>query len=191
MDKWIFFQGEQMRRTLADKRQRHYRALVGAAEESAARFLREKEAEAEKAVRRNVELEARAAHLSAEAQAWQLKARAVEATAANLQAQLQHAIMSRGCAGYENEGVDMEEGARLTCGGGEAEDAESGYIDPDRVERVVSVSEARCKACRTRVASVVLLPCRHLCVCRECDGVIQACPLCLSFRSSSVEVLFS
>ncbi|KAM7491130.1 hypothetical protein LguiA_034051 [Lonicera macranthoides] len=188
IDHFLLAQGEQMRRTLADKRQRHYRALVGAAEKSAARRLREKEAEAEKATRRNAELEARAAQLSAEAQAWQLKARAVEATAANLQAQLQHAIMSRGCVGYENEGGDMEEGARLTCGAGEAEDAESGYIDPDRVERV---SEARCKACRIRVASVVVLPCRHLCVCRECDGVIQACPLCLSFRSSSVEVFFS
>uniref|UniRef100_A0A5B7A5C1 Putative BOI-related E3 ubiquitin-protein ligase 1-like n=1 Tax=Davidia involucrata TaxID=16924 RepID=A0A5B7A5C1_DAVIN len=171
-------QGEQLRRTLAEKRQRHYRALLGAAEESVARRLREKEAEVEKAARSNAELEARAAQLSAEAQVWQAKARAQEATAASLQAQLQQAIMSGGCAQEDGGGVE-----------GQAKDAESAYIDPERVE-VVS-SGPSCKACRKRVASVVLLPCRHLCLCTECDAVAQACPLCLSFRNSSVEVFLS
>uniref|UniRef100_A0A5B7A3B7 Putative BOI-related E3 ubiquitin-protein ligase 1-like n=1 Tax=Davidia involucrata TaxID=16924 RepID=A0A5B7A3B7_DAVIN len=171
-------QGEQLRRTLAEKRQRHYRALLGAAEESVARRLREREAEVEKAARRNAELEARAAQLSAEAQVWQAKARAQEAAAATLQAQLQQAIMSGGCAQEDGGGVE-----------GQAKDAESAYIDPERVE-VVS-SGPSCKACRKRVASVVLLPCRHLCLCTECDAVAQACPLCLSFRNSSVEVFLS
>ena len=184
-----------MRRTLADKRQRHYRALLGAAEESVARRYREKEAEAEKAARRNAELEARAAQLSVEAQLWQAKARAQEATAASLQAQLQQAIMSGG--GCAQEYYNRREDG-LTCaaaadvdgsGGGQAEDAESAYIDPDRV--VTTASGPVCKGCRKRVASVVLLPCRHLCVCTECDGVLQACPLCLTMRNSSVEVFLS
>lgn len=164
-----------MRRTLAEKRQRHYRALMGAAEESMARRLREKEAEMEKAARRNAELEARAAQLSAEAQAWQARARAQEVTAATLQAQLQHAMMNGGRCNERDDGN----------GGGEPEDAESAYIDPDRV---VESTGPSCKACGKRVASVVLLPCRHLCVCTECDAVAQACPLCFSIRSSSVEV---
>ncbi|CBI33972.3 unnamed protein product, partial [Vitis vinifera] len=167
IDQFLRAQGEQLRRTLAEKRQRHYRALLGAAEESVARRLREKEAEVEKAARCNAELEARAAQLSMEAQVWQAKARAQEATAASLQAQLQQAMMSGG--------------------GGQAEDAESAYIDPERVKS----SGPMCKACRKRVASVVLLPCRHFCICTQCDGVVQACPLCLSLRDSSVEVFLS
>ncbi|KAK2995317.1 hypothetical protein RJ640_023831 [Escallonia rubra] len=174
---FIQAQGEQLRRTLAEKRQRHYRALIGTAEEAVARRLREREAEAERAARRNAELEARAAQLGAEAQAWRERARAHEAQAAALQAQLQQAIMGVGCGGGQAE---REEGS--------AEDAESAYIDPERVE--ASVGPA-CRACGKRVASVVLLPCRHLCVCGECDAVVQACPLCLSFRSSSVEVFLS
>lgn len=174
IDHLLLIQGEQLRRTLAEKRQRHYRALIGAAEESMARKLREKEAEMEKAARRNAELEARAAQLSAEAQAWQARARAQEVTAATLQAQLQHAMMNGVAGGGCNEIND-----------GEPEDAESAYIDPDRV---VESTGPSCKACRKRVASVVLLPCRHLCVCTECDAVAQACPLCFSIRSSSVEV---
>lgn len=181
IDQFLQAQGEQMRRTLAEKGQRHYRALISAAEQTALRRMREKEIEVEKAARRNLELEARAAQLSAEAQAWQVRARAQEQAAVALQAQLQHAIMSGGCTG---DG----EGRRLMCPEGEAEDAESGYVDP---ERVVALTEPSCKACGKRVASVVLLPCRHLCVCTECDTVVQACPLCLSFRSSSVEVFLT
>ncbi|CAK9173347.1 unnamed protein product [Ilex paraguariensis] len=177
-------QGEQMRRTLAEKRQSHYRALLGAAEESVAKRLREKEAEVEKATRRNADLQAWAAQLSAEAQVWQARARAEEATAARLQAQLQQAIMSGGCAQQQ----DREEGGGgMGCAVGETEDAESAYIDPDRA---VVCSGPSCKACGKRVASVVLLPCRHLCVCTGCDAVVQGCPVCFSFRSSSVEVFF-
>ncbi|PPR87944.1 hypothetical protein GOBAR_AA32752 [Gossypium barbadense] len=71
----------------------------------------------------------------------------------------------------------------------QAEDAESAYVDPGRV--VSAASGPCCKACRTRAAAVVLLPCRHLCLCTECDRVAQACPLCLTFRNSSVEVFLS
>ncbi|KAK6947481.1 hypothetical protein RJ641_000954 [Dillenia turbinata] len=185
IDQFLQAQGEQLRRTIAEKRQRHYRALLSAAEEMVARKLREKEADVEKAARRNAELEAKAAQLSVEAQVWQAKARAQEATAASLQAQLQQAIMSGGCApAQDQEGG----GLGLRCAGSgrenQAEDAESAYIDPERVEPVGPV----CKACRRRAASVVLLPCRHLCLCTECDAVAQACPLCLSHRNASVEV---
>ncbi|GLU05482.1 hypothetical protein SLE2022_225830 [Rubroshorea leprosula] len=187
LDQFLQAQGEQLRRTLAEKRRRHYRALLGAAEESVVRRLREKQAEVEKATRRNSELEARAAQLTVEAQVWQAKARAQEATAATLQAQLQQAIMSGGPA---QDSRRAEEG--LKCAGragveGQPEDAESAYVDPERT----AVSGPACKACRTRVASVVLLPCRHLCLCTECDRVAQACPLCLTVRNSSVEVFLS
>lgn len=149
--------------------------------------MKDKNAEAEKAARRNAELEARAANLSAEAQVWQARARAQEAEAAALQSQLQQAIIVTGRRGG---GCSLSQGEEvgLRCAGGEAEDAESAYIDP---ERVVLASGPGCKACGKRVASVVLLPCRHLCVCTECDGVVQTCPLCLSFRSSSIEVYMS
>ncbi|KAJ6706043.1 BOI-RELATED E3 UBIQUITIN-PROTEIN LIGASE 1-LIKE [Salix purpurea] len=190
VQKWMrrfhFMQGEQLRRTLAEKRQRHFRALLGAAEESIARKLREKEMEVEKATRRNAELEARATQLSIEAQVWQAKVRSQEVTAASLQAQLQQAIMNGGLAQDSRRGEDG-----IGCPGGvegqtQAEDAESAYVDPDRV--AVVPGGPSCKVCRKRMASVVLLPCRHLCVCTECDRVVHACPLCLHVRNSSVEV---
>ncbi|GMJ12448.1 hypothetical protein like AT1G32740 [Hibiscus trionum] len=187
LDQFLQAQGKELCRTLAEKRNRHFRELLVAAEESVARRLREKEAEVEKATRRNAELEARAAQLSVEAQAWQAKARAQDATAASLQAQLQQAMVGGGAA-VTQDSRRGEEGLK-SAGGveGQAEDAESAYVDPERM----AASGPSCKACRTHVASVVLLPCRHLCLCTECDRVAQACPLCLAVRNSSIEVFLS
>ncbi|KAL9327500.1 hypothetical protein ACSQ67_002503 [Phaseolus vulgaris] len=175
IDQFLQAQGEQLRRALAEKRGRHYRTLLRAAEESVLRRLREKEAEVEKATRRNAELEARAAQLGLETQLWQAKAKAQEATAVSLQAQLQQAIMSGG-----------EDGAAggLSCAGGEAEDAESAYVDPERVG-------PKCRGCAKRVATVVVLPCRHLCICAQCNTHFRACPVCLTVKNSTVQVYLS
>lgn len=148
-----------------------------------ARRLREKEIEVEKATRRNIELESRAAQLRAESQIWQAKAKAQEATAISLQTQLHQAMMSTGA---ENRG---EEGCGLSCAlgvEGHAEDAESGYIDPER-----ALSGPKCRGCGKRVASVVVLPCRHLCVCTECDARFRVCPVCLTVKNSTVEIYLS
>ncbi|KAD3641497.1 hypothetical protein E3N88_30721 [Mikania micrantha] len=179
IESYLHAQGEELRRQLAEKRKRHYSALIGAAKEAAERMIREKEALVVKAVRRNAELEARVLHLSAETEVWQARAMAQEAVAVALQAELQQTVVA-GVGGCVSPGEEVA--------GGEAEDAESSYVDP---ERVVVLRGPGCKACGKRVASVVLLPCRHLCVCSECDDVVQVCPLCLSFRSSSIEVYMS
>ncbi|KAG7030183.1 putative BOI-related E3 ubiquitin-protein ligase 3 [Cucurbita argyrosperma subsp. argyrosperma] len=179
IDRFLQTQEEELRRALAEKRQRHYRELLGAVEETVARRLLEKEMEVEKATRRHAELEARAARLCVEAQAWQAKAKAEEAAAAALQAQLQQAI-TRG-AGISSGG---EGGGDCTA----AEDAGSCYVDPERIGAEFGPS---CKVCWKRVASVVLLPCRHLCVCTDCDQVVRTCPLCPAVRNSSVEVYLS
>ncbi|KAJ7944652.1 BOI-related E3 ubiquitin-protein ligase 1 [Quillaja saponaria] len=184
IDQFLHAQKEQLRRILLDSRHRHYHALLNAAEESVARRLREKEADVEKATRKNAELEARAAQLSVEAQFWQAKVKAQEATAATLQTQLQQAIMSGGGGGVTEDG-----GLTYASGGveGQAEDAESAYIDPDRVVESVP----KCRGCGKQVASVVVLPCRHLCICTECDKHYRVCPVCLAVKNSTVEVYLS
>ncbi|KAL5099066.1 hypothetical protein RYX36_003393 [Vicia faba] len=177
IDQFLQAQGEELQRTLEGKRHRNYQAIIKTAEETVARRLREKEIEVEKATRRNIELESRAAQLRAESQIWQAKAKAQEATAISLQTQLHQAMM---CTGAENRG---EEGCGLSCA---AEDAESGYIDPERV-----LSGPKCRGCGKRVASVVVLPCRHLCVCTECDARFRVCPVCLTVKNSTVEIYLS
>ncbi|KAL9249849.1 BOI-related E3 ubiquitin-protein ligase 1-like protein [Drosera capensis] len=180
LDQFIIAQGEQLRRTTAEKRTRNYRALLTIAEERATRKLREKETEIEKAHLRNTELEARAAHLAAEAQAWQAKARSQEAQAASLQSQIHQAMMMNG--------GDVDGGGRGDAAAA-AEDAESCHVDPER--EIGGGGGPGCRLCRRRAATVVVLPCRHLCLCPACDALVHACPLCLSLRNGGVEVLLS
>ncbi|KAE9597409.1 hypothetical protein Lal_00029924 [Lupinus albus] len=182
-DHFLHVLGEDLKSTLAAMRQRHYQELLGAAEEAVARRLREMEGDVDKATRRNAELEARAAQLSTEAQVWQAKARAHEAAAMSLQVQLQQTMMAAE-AGRCHGGDD---GCALD--GGQVEDAESAYIDPDRVEVITSAeARAKCRGCGKRVASVMVLPCRHLCMCAGCDAHFRACPVCLTLKDSTVEV---
>ena len=34
-----------------------------------------------------------------------------------------------------------------------------------------------CRACKKKEVSVLLIPCRHLCICTECEGFISVCPV--------------
>ncbi|XP_008788744.2 probable BOI-related E3 ubiquitin-protein ligase 3 [Phoenix dactylifera] len=172
-DRFLRAHGEHLRRTLAEKRQRHCRALLCAADEAAARRLREKEAEVEQAVRRAAELEERLARLKAESLAWQAKAMADQATALALHAQLQQA---QAAAAEEREGE---------CRDSPAEDAESAHVDPDRAP------PAACRSCRSALASVVVLPCRHLCLCTDCSDAAPPCPVCRCATTGSLPVFFS
>ncbi|KAG9142707.1 hypothetical protein Leryth_005470 [Lithospermum erythrorhizon] len=187
IENFITFQGEQLRRKLSEKRRSNFKTLLNAAEESVSLKLREKEVQLEKALRCNTELEAKLAQLTSEVQAWQARASEYEATAAALQAEVQQAMQHHGGAVVAEEVV--------------VEDVESVFIDPDRVTELsgpnvpIGLSGSNgpigpmCRGCGRGAATMVLLPCRHLCLCTECDVVARCCPLCYSFRSSSVEVI--
>ncbi|XP_010449576.1 PREDICTED: BOI-related E3 ubiquitin-protein ligase 1-like [Camelina sativa] len=184
LDSFIQTQGEELRRTLADNRERRYVELLCVTEELVGRKVREKEAELERATRRHAELQARAAHLAEEARNWQLRASTREAEVSALQAHLQQVIASR---------RDIT-AKQSTNGGGDddaeeaAEDAESVYLDPERTEMI----GPSCRICRREYATVMALPCRHLVLCNGCDGgAVRVCPICLAVKIAGVEVLFS
>ncbi|GFY83549.1 hypothetical protein Acr_03g0003230 [Actinidia rufa] len=174
IDEIIKTHSEQLRRKLAEKWMGYYNTLLCAAEESASKKLREREQDLEKTMRMKEQLfQNIAAQSSAEAQAWQAKAQKLEEQTASLSAKLQKANMRRVCG---------EGGSRQGCAF--PEDSESSSADPDRVELV----NLACKACRNQVATVMLWPCHHLSVCKECDVVSRQCPVCLAIKTSSVEV---
>ncbi|XP_057951506.1 E3 ubiquitin-protein ligase BOI-like isoform X2 [Malania oleifera] len=48
-----------------------------------------------------------------------------------------------------------------------------------------------CRACKGKEVSVLLLPCRHLCLCKDCEGFIDICPVCRVVKTASVQVYMS
>lgn len=50
-----------------------------------------------------------------------------------------------------------------------------------------------CKVCMSSRISLIFIPCRHACVCDECYdklGVPRACPICRTFITRSIKVIF-
>lgn len=183
------FQGEQVRQQLEEKRQRHSLALLGAIEEGLSRQLREKDVEIEKMRLRNQELAKHAEQLAVEAHHWQAKVKSSQALVSALRANLQQAQAAQAAS---------REQSREGCGDSEADDAASshrGDVDDIHARTFKENRELReqrtCRSCRTNDVSVLLLPCRHLCLCKDCEARLDACPLCHCLKNASVQVYMS
>ncbi|KAG6474859.1 hypothetical protein ZIOFF_064074 [Zingiber officinale] len=131
-----------------------------------------------------INAQGRLAHLRTESMAWQAKAMANQAKAATLHAQLQQAISAAATTP-----VQAAEETRRGGSTPSPEDAESAFVDPDRVD-----PERACRLCGRREAAAVLLPCRHLCLCELCDSgptPVESCPVCRCVRTGSVRVFLA
>ncbi|KAG0473069.1 hypothetical protein HPP92_014926 [Vanilla planifolia] len=179
IEQFLLVQGEHLRRSLVEWRLRHFRTLVIAAEEYTSKKLRQKEEEIQLAARRSAELEERLDCLRKESMALQVKAIAEQSTAAKLHAKLQQVTAAAAAVPSSED----------RCGESPAEDAESAYVDPERTPP----SERACRSCHRHPATVVLIPCRHLCLCTACDTASagDGCPVCGFARSGSLHVFLS
>ncbi|KAK8970121.1 hypothetical protein KSP40_PGU018176 [Platanthera guangdongensis] len=120
---------------------------------------------------------------AAEAHTWQQRAQYNESVVHAVRSSLQH-MMAQGAAAAATAANHAREG----CGESEVDDAASSMYPnsiPDGGKRVLSMACKGC--CRGKKSCMLLLPCRHLCLCRECEAMVDACPVCFIRKTASVE----
>lgn len=151
-------------------------------EDNILRKIREKESEVEEINKRNMELEDQMKQLAIEVGTWQHRAKYNENMIAHLKYSLDQVYA---------QSRDNKEG----CGDSEVDDTASccigGVINfqlTRKENKDLRQSMMTCKICRVSEACMLLLPCRHLCLCKECENKLGFCPLCRSSKFIGMEI---
>lgn len=178
-------QEENILKDVRELKQRHTVSFLSAIEKGVDRKLREKELEIENMNRKNKELTERIKQVAMEVQSWHYRAKYNESVVNVLKSNLQQ-VMAQGA-------LNGKEG----CGDSEVDDAAS-YANLDHLDIINGpgnsasmTKQMNCRACRVKEVCVLLLPCRHLCLCKDCEGFIDVCPLCRVMKAASVQVFMS
>ncbi|XP_068655460.1 probable BOI-related E3 ubiquitin-protein ligase 3 [Aristolochia californica] len=174
IDQFIAYHAEQVRCELSEKQRRHFRRLFDAVQPNILKRLKTKEDEIDKIGKINWVLEERVKSLSLENQIWRDLARTNEATAIALRTNLEQVLAQVRAPSAGEAPADVAESC---CDSTEADSAEPPSL--------------KCRNCHKAESCVLLLPCRHLCLCTDCGSAILTCPVCKSDKNASVRVNMS
>ncbi|CAA7020752.1 unnamed protein product [Microthlaspi erraticum] len=184
LDQFMKIQAAQMAKGVRDMKQRQTGSFLNTIEKGVSKKLQEKDLEIDTINKKNKELVERIKQVAVEAQNWHYRAKYNESVVNALKTSLQQAIS------HNNHNViaAAADQGREGFGDSEIDDAASSYIDPNKN---MGNQRMRCKMCNAKEVSVLLVPCRHLSLCKECDVFTGVCPVCKSLKTSSVQVFFS
>lgn len=195
---------------IEDKRKRQARRIVEAIEGGVMKRLRAKEEEIENIGKLNWALEEKVKSLCIENQLWRDLAQSNEATANALRTNLEQVLAARvkedqrnPGAGLDDEAAGMTDDAQSCCGssgdnqleirGGLASEGctlANGAQGKGGASTSGSTSWL-CRNCNKEESCVLLLPCRHLCLCTVCGSSLHTCPICKAIKNASVHVNLS
>ncbi|PKU85778.1 E3 ubiquitin-protein ligase BOI isoform X1 [Dendrobium catenatum] len=186
-NRYLRMQEEQFVKGATEIRQRHFSSFASMVEAEFSRKLHDKDLEIESINRKNRELADQIRQAAVEAQTWQQRAKYNESIVHALQSSLQQLMDQGAVAAAANHG-------REGCGDSEVVDSATSFglnSVMDGGDRWQMSLRRACKACKGRESRMLLLPCRHLCLCRSCDGMVDVCPVCFIRKTASVEVNMS
>ncbi|ESQ48735.1 hypothetical protein EUTSA_v10021066mg [Eutrema salsugineum] len=194
IDRLISTHVEIMRMEIEEKRKTQGRKIMEAIEQGLMKTLRAKDEEINHIGKLNLFLEEKVKSLCVENQIWRDVAQSNEATVNALRSNLQQVLAAvernrweeptvaddaQSCCGSNDEEGHSEENMwRLA---GEAQDR----------KRKRTITSTMCRSCGKGEASVLLLPCRHMCLCTVCGSSLNTCPICKSPKNASLHVNLS
>lgn len=179
---------------LEERQKQQTRTLVSAIGEGVMKKLQEKDDHIQKMLRMNLALQERVKNLFVENQLWKDLAQTNEATVMSLRCNLEQVLTQVSDDRHfpVPGNVDLAEEAESCGSSGHGEEGEEVF----KRRRVVSdapadggVGNRMCRKCGERESCVLLLPCRHLCLCTVCGTTSQStCPVCNASMNATVHV---
>ncbi|KAK1367248.1 putative BOI-related E3 ubiquitin-protein ligase 3 [Heracleum sosnowskyi] len=167
---------EKIRSEIEEHRKPSSRRIIAAVEDVIVKKLKAKQEELDKTVKLNSALQEKVKSLCIENQIWRDLANSTEATANALRTNLQQVLRHREMS------AEVSEDAQSCCDSNAEDDGE------EEESNGVSKEGRWCKKCGKEESCVLLLPCRHLCVCRVCELSVSVCPVCRSAKNASLVV---
>ncbi|KAK8964196.1 hypothetical protein KSP40_PGU004351 [Platanthera guangdongensis] len=170
-------------------------------EASASQRSFERDIELENASRKNTELEEKINQVCAENQLWFNLARSNEAVASSLRRSLEQ-VLRENTAGAAADAPLMEgygdrdgrhqfpadDAQSYNC----LEDEEGGWATPAGTAcREKTLRLMICKVCGGDDVCGLVLPCRHLCLCMDCETSISFCPICNNLKKACLRIFIS
>lgn len=184
---------------LEEHRKQQSRLLVSAIQERIVKKLKEKDEEIQRMGKLNWVLQERVKSLFLENQIWRDMAQTNEAAANSLRTNLEQVlahVSEEQQAGGGPAAAAVADDAQSSCGSNDYGRDEEAVDGGDAVvggggNGGCGGGDRMCKRCGVRESRVLLLPCRHLCLCTMCGSTLLNCPVCDSVMNASVHVNFS
>ncbi|KAL2341497.1 hypothetical protein Fmac_009437 [Flemingia macrophylla] len=180
IDRVLAHHNEKMRMEIEEQKMRQTRMLISAIQEAMEKKLKEKDEEIQRMGKLNWALQERVKSLCMENQIWRELAQTNETTANYLRSNLEQVLAHVG----EEHAAMADDDAQSSCGSNDT--AEAG-----KDTAAAGGGGWLCRSCGVRESVVLLLPCRHLCLCTMCGSTIRKCPICDSGMDASVHVNLS
>ncbi|CAI9769799.1 unnamed protein product [Fraxinus pennsylvanica] len=173
IDRFICLQNEKLRLALHQQRKQQIASFIKKYEPKIQLLLKQKDEEISKAVNRKRELEDFLRKMEIENQSWHGMAKENEAAILSLNNAIQR----------------LKESACLSANEIEVAESFCNVIDHNNGEEEQRTRTMICRSCNIRNSCIIILPCRHLCSCKDCEVFLDSCPVCKMVKKASIEAL--
>lgn len=183
-------QVEQLVKCMKDVKQRQMVEFLASLERGVGKKLKEKELEVEAMNRKSKELNEQIRQVALEVQSWQSVALHNQSVANSMKSKLMQMVAHssnltrEGSGDSEVDNTASSQNVNAVPGGF----FQSGLLG---INSMADGGLGACRLCRMKEAAVLVMPCRHLCLCADCEKNADVCPICRFPKSCSVEINMS
>ncbi|XP_047333397.1 probable BOI-related E3 ubiquitin-protein ligase 3 [Impatiens glandulifera] len=176
IDQLIAMHAEQMKLYIQERRMIETMRIIETVEQRITKKLKERDEEIAKIGQINWNLQEKVRNLCNENQLWKDLAERNEMTVNVLKSNLEQMMMI-----HHHHHDQIQEQQQVSF-------CSSNSINGGFCEEVAGAGDRMCRRCGKEESSVLLLPCRHLCVCSGCESCVNSCPICQCTKNGTVNI---